>query len=207
MTFTGFANLALRLRFATQIRYTLPMPAMKTPRLILISGPPGVGKSTLSRALAQKLQATHLDKDCIDEPFSPGDRGTRYTRIIEPKVLTATLSLAELNLRVGHAVLLDVPWTHIQLNTPSWTRKIKALAKKTRSKLFVIECFLTESEHRTRLKKRGYLRDKVRISDTGWKKFKKSDRLSERNPLPHFTIDMGASRESCVKQALTFLSR
>lgn len=176
------------------------------PRLILISGPPGVGKSTLASALSTKLQATHLDKDCIDEPFSPGDRGDKYTRTIEPKVLTALLALAELNLRPGHAVILDVPWTHIQLNTPSWTKKIRTLAKKTGAQLKVIECHLDEEQHQMRLKKRDYKRDKSRVTREGWKKFRKTDRLSERNPLPHKAIDMNQTREKILELAFNAVS-
>jgi predicted kinase len=143
-------------------------------KLILISGPPGAGKSTLSRSLAVRLDATLLDKDAVDEPFSPEDRGARYTREIEPRVLQALLNLAELNLRPGHVVILDVPWTHILLNSPHWQKKIRALVKRVKTTLSVIECVLPEPILKERMKKRGYVRDRTRLTADGWKKFKKN---------------------------------
>src|SRR3989338_10196530 len=95
--------------------------------LILISGPPGCGKSTFTDALEPKIRAFVLDKDCIDDLFSPNDRGAHYTKEIEPKVLQGLLNLAERNLNLGHSVIIDVPWTHIMLNSPEWVEKNQAL--------------------------------------------------------------------------------
>jgi predicted kinase len=177
------------------------------PTLLLISGPPGAGKSTLARPLAQKIGAVLLDKDCIDEPFSPNDRGAQYTHDIEPKVLQGLLNLAELNLSCGLSAILDVPWTHIMHNSPEWVRRITALAEKTKSRLLVLECVIAPEKLRERLHARGFARDHVKLSDEGWQHFEKTDRLGERNPLPHITIDMTQAPEVCLAQALNYIRR
>ncbi len=174
-------------------------------KLVLISGPPGAGKSTLAVALAEKLNATHLDKDCIDDPFAGNDRGPAYSTQIEPKVLEALLNLAKLNLRKNHWVILDVPWTHILLNTPIWISKILELSESTKSKIFILECVLTESALRLRLETRGLKRDEPKLSPQGWENFKKIDRISEKNPLPHFVVDMEKPVEACFTQAMQVL--
>ena len=175
------------------------------PQIILISGPPGIGKSTLAKRLATALSATHLDKDCIDEPFSPGDRGKKYTKTIEPKVLTALLNLAQLNTRPGNHVILDVPWTHILLNSPTWVKQIKLLVKASRAKLVVLECVLPEDELKKRIRSRGLTRDQVKLTEKGWKNFQKSDRLGEKNPFPHHILNMGQSPTACFNEALKLL--
>lgn len=172
------------------------------PRLILVSGPPGAGKSTLTRSLAARYQATHLDKDCIDDLFSPNDRGPRYTRVIEPKVLAAVLNLAELNLRPGHIVFIDVPWTHILLNSPEWIPILKKLVRRTRSRLTVLECVIDEATLRARLRDRGYKKDRPRLTPEGWRRFRRTDRLGELNPLPHTVIDLSQTRTACVRAAI-----
>lgn len=183
------------------------MAFMSKPTLILVSGPPGAGKSTLARALAGRLRAVILDKDPIDECFSPGNRGPRYSREIEPKVLQALLNLAAENLDLGHTVILDVPWTHIFLNAPGWQHRVRQLAQRSRAKLVILEVVIDEAELRRRLVRRGLDRDQVKLSNTGWEKFRKTDRLGARNPLPHFEIQAQWPRAVALRAALKALRR
>jgi len=46
----------------------MPDPAFRAPRYIVIEGPIRVGKSTLARALAERLHARRMF-DCVDNPF------------------------------------------------------------------------------------------------------------------------------------------
>jgi len=173
--------------------------------LILVSGPPGIGKSTLSAYLAKELPAVHLDKDAIDEPFSPNERGEKYNREVEPKVLEGLLGLATLNLRAGHKVILDVPWTHILINSPEWIERINEVVEGTQSVLKVIECVLPENILRERIKKRGLKRDLVKLTDEGWAAFVEMDKIGHKNPFPHFEMDLTEGDDSGFSKAEAYI--
>ena len=181
---------------------------MAASRLILVSGPPGCGKSTLAEGLARHVRnAVLLDKDCVDEPFSPGNRGPRYTMDIEPKVLQALLNLATLNLRLGKDVLLDVPWTHILLNTPDLIPRLYDCAREEDATLIVLECVLSPDILRKRITQRGLKRDDAKLSTEGWEQFCHTDRIGATNPLPHYRLAVEESPDALIRKALALIQQ
>jgi predicted kinase len=154
--------------------------------LLLVSGAPGAGKSTLAKSLAPVFNAVLLDKDCVDEAFSPGNRGSWYEKKILPRVIDALLRLAEINLRAGTNVILDAPWTMNFHRFPDLKSRIQRMARSVGAELKILECKIQEPLLRQRLQQRGLARDAEKLTTSGWKKFEKSSRLV--NPLPHTVI-------------------
>ncbi len=86
-----------------------------TPRLVLVFGLPGTGKSTLAAELAQRLAIVHLNSDIIRENL--GKRG-QYREGDKQLIYDDLLRLATRELEAGNHVVVDGTFYKKSLRTP-----------------------------------------------------------------------------------------
>lgn len=113
--------------------------------LIVLSGLPGTGKTTLGRELARSLSAVFLRIDSIEQSLR--NAGWR----VEGEGYAAAQVLAEDNLRLGHLVIADCvnPWP---LTRAAWS----AVAERAGVPSLDVEVVCSDvSEHRRRVENRS----------------------------------------------------
>lgn len=115
--------------------------------LIILSGLPGTGKSTIARALAQRLQAVHVRVDTIEQVLRASGR---LTSDLGPAGYMAAYGVAEDNLRLGRAVIADSV-NPLRITREAW----RAVAERAAVPVAEIEVICSdEAEHRRRVETR-----------------------------------------------------
>lgn len=113
--------------------------------LIVFSGLPGTGKTTIARTLAPRLEATYLRIDSIEQ----GLRDAGLAEVGKAGYLIA-LQLAEANLALGNRVLADCV-NPVADSRAAW----QALAHKLEVGLLEVEVVCSDlQEHRRRVESR-----------------------------------------------------
>jgi predicted kinase len=112
--------------------------------LIVLSGQPGAGKTTIARELARELAAVYLRIDSIEQAI----RGSE--RPVEGEGYDVAYAIAEDNLRLGSVVVADCvnPWP---LTRDEW----RAVAERTGVPVLELEIVCSDAqEHRRRVETR-----------------------------------------------------
>jgi len=114
--------------------------------LIVFSGLPGTGKSTLARKLAERLGATYLRIDTIERAIAESDDAIS----IWDKGYRVAFAVAEDNLRLGRTVIGDAV-NPLQITREAWRRT----AERVGSSVVEIEILCSDlQEHRRRIETR-----------------------------------------------------
>lgn len=147
-----------------------PSLARLAPATIIVSGPPGSGKTTLATALASTLHYAIMDLDtvtgpltrtalhavagdetAIDSPTGVALRATRYETLLQ---------VAAANLAVGVGVVIAAPFT-AERSSPD---RFEALVRRLRSDVALLYIDAPDDLVRGRLKRRNAARDRAKLS-------------------------------------------
>lgn len=172
--------------------------------LILVTGTPGAGKTTLARRIAGRLHAVYLCSDSLSESFFPDDRESAAYREARDRIYAAFYRIAEDNLRCGLCVVLDAP--HVKpMADADWRRTIAALAESTESELKVVRVKCSPEQLRMRIEKRGEARDAAKL--LRWDEFLKDQPLDASMPpgMPSVDIDTESDLETQFEKARSFI--
>ena len=128
------------------------------PRVVLVGGGPGTGKSSVAEALATHLGWPVLSSDEIrkdrarmehgQHPVAAPDEGL-YAPSVTADTYGELLRQARLVVATGHSAVLDASWTDADHR-----RQARAIAAELRAELVEIECTVDRSVARERVTRR-----------------------------------------------------
>lgn len=165
--------------------------------LIIFSGLPGSGKSTITQALAKQLSAFYLRIDTIEQAILKAEEGDRE---MGPAGYFVAYSLARENLLLGATVITD------SVNPLALTRDAyREIALSARSGFLEIEIICSDKiEHRKRVETR--VSEVEGLSLPAWKDV--TDLTYEPWNREHLILDSSSlSSDECVSRIIDVLSQ
>jgi aminoglycoside phosphotransferase family enzyme/predicted kinase len=128
------------------------------PRLVLVGGLPGTGKTTVSIGVADALEAVHLRSDVVRKHaagLAPVEQAVAapgagiYTEASTERTYEELLAEAQRHLRSGWSVVVDASW-----GDEGHRRAARRLARETSAKLVELRCEVDPGVAATRVSRR-----------------------------------------------------
>lgn len=162
-------------------------------KLVIFSGPPGVGKSTSSYRLAQKTSWALLTRDQID-------RSLEHVGIVNKDAgLEILLGLTKINVQNNVSVILD--WTFSKREA---RKHLKQIVEATNTRVYVIVCICSDFDL---WKKRIETRPEVVEGWTpaDWKEAQRVHGFYEKWEEPHLILDSINPFEDNFRKLLEYI--
>ncbi|MFI2662082.1 AAA family ATPase [Micromonospora carbonacea] len=182
---------------------------LQRPRVVLVGGYPGSGKTELGRILARETGWPMLDKDTLTRPVveaaleilgqSPHDRESEaYLSRIRPREYEALQDATNENLQCGNSVIVTAPFIR-EFNDPAWMARTRATYEAANASVTVVWVYCDPDSMLTYVRRRGAARDAVKLAD--WPGYLSGINTDFRPPGAHVVIDNCASDTPLQGQA------
>ncbi|MDR6417646.1 AAA family ATPase [Pseudarthrobacter sulfonivorans] len=148
---------------------------MKAPKVFIVIGPAGSGKTTIAQQTAQEHRAAYLDKDRVSGRFvefaltatghDPTDRESNdyYRDNLLPLEYETLMDVAGINLRLGRSVVLDAPFG-AYFGDPDYLSRVAEEFQWPSPAITVIRVRVPQDVLRMRLTQRGLERDRWKLA-------------------------------------------
>ncbi len=171
---------------------------MNNPKLIIICGLPGSGKSTISKSVSKKLEIPVFSVDPIESSIIRAGITKSFETGLAAYLVAKTLATA--NLEAGNSAIIDAV-SGVMEAKQMW----RELAKKLEVPLVIIECTVSDkSQHKTRIEKR--VRNIHGIPEVTWDDVNKRETEYIAWEEEKLTLDAVNSQAKNINQALQYIT-
>jgi 2-phosphoglycerate kinase len=182
-------------------------------KIIIITGFPGVGKTTVGKGVAKSINASLLDKDTVSDKFTnlitkyvtkENDKESLfYKTVIRDLEYTVTMDIALEQIEFLDCIVIVGPFTK-ELKKESVF--FETYIKKTKDKninvnFYFFNIICDQDENKIRIENRGLPEDKIKILD--WDKYK--DKRSNNNTKEGVIVLENKNVEKTISDVLSFL--
>jgi predicted kinase len=171
--------------------------AMSKPRLIVVSGLPGSGKSTIAERLAQRLRIPVFSVDPIESAMIRAGIAQSFETGLAAYLVAETLAGEQLKL--GISVIIDA------VNAEEEGKDVwRGLAQRFDLELTILEVFVSDRAlHRSRIESR--VRNLYGFSEVTWERVEVRREAWTDWKEPTLQLDSARDVEANVSEALRYI--
>ncbi|WP_245378206.1 GntR family transcriptional regulator [Kibdelosporangium banguiense] len=186
-----------------------PAALPTTPKVLLIGGYAGSGKTELGRILARRTHWPILDKDTTTRPVveaaleklgvPPSDRESDiYLTLIRPAEYEALIAAMTENVSCGNSAIVTAPFIR-ELSDRAWCDRISASVESMGATLHVVWVRCDADTMRAYIRHRGAARDSAKLAN--WEDYLAGIDLDFKPAIDHMVVENSAGARPLQQQA------
>lgn len=186
---------------------------LDSPRVLIIGGYAGSGKTELGRILARQTGWPMLDKDTLTRPIveagleilglSPHDRESeQYLKLIRPREYECLMAAANENVSCGNSAIITAPFL-MEFRDHAWLERTAASFAAMNAATTFIWVYCDAATMHTYIRHRGAARDAAKLAN--WPGYLARIDIDFRPQVPHVVVNNCTSGAPLQAQARELL--